>query len=154
MLQCSSLTGPIVPFFPSVTVSSTMRSVFLFIFLVSDLHEAPEAILAWLTHVLLFHDFSNHVLKISPGIEDAGEVRFELAMCLLLGWIIVYFCVWKGIKSAGKVSFCFMTLWKRRKRQKNSKSRSKPKVRSKNLKGSNISFESLDLHQRCDVRIT
>ena len=49
--------------------------------------------------------FSNHVLKISGGIEEPGEVRFELAMCLLLGWIIVYFCVWKGIKSAGKVIF-------------------------------------------------
>ena len=43
------------------------------------------------------------MLKISDGIHEAGEVRFELAMCLLLGWIIVYFCVWKGIKSAGKV---------------------------------------------------
>lgn len=47
--------------------------------------------------------FSHHVLQISGGIHQAGEVRFELAMCLLLGWIIVYFCVWKGIKSAGKV---------------------------------------------------
>ena len=43
------------------------------------------------------------MLQISGGIHEAGEVRFELAMCLLLGWIIVYFCVWKGIKSAGKV---------------------------------------------------
>lgn len=51
--------------------------------------------------------FSDKVLEISPGIGTAGEVRFELAMCLLLGWIIVYFCVWKGIKSAGKVSLRF-----------------------------------------------
>ena len=32
MLQCSSLTGLIVPFFPSLSVASTMRSVFLLIF--------------------------------------------------------------------------------------------------------------------------
>lgn len=51
--------------------------------------------------------FSQKVLELSPGIGTAGEVRFELAMCLLLGWIIVYFCVWKGIKSAGKVSLLF-----------------------------------------------
>ena len=51
--------------------------------------------------------FSVKVLEISSGIGAAGEVRFELAMCLLLGWIIVYFCVWKGIKSAGKVSLYF-----------------------------------------------
>lgn len=49
--------------------------------------------------------FNNHVLRISGGIEQPGELRFELAMCLLLGWIIVYFCVWKGIKSAGKVVY-------------------------------------------------
>jgi len=47
--------------------------------------------------------FSRKVLQISDGIGTAGEVRFELAMCLLLAWVIVYFCVWKGIKSAGKV---------------------------------------------------
>ncbi|KAJ7379135.1 hypothetical protein OS493_017633 [Desmophyllum pertusum] len=49
--------------------------------------------------------FNKAVLQISSGIHDIGEVRFELAMCLLLGWIIVYFCVWKGIKSAGKVVY-------------------------------------------------
>ncbi|XP_078359801.1 sodium- and chloride-dependent GABA transporter 1-like isoform X2 [Oculina patagonica] len=49
--------------------------------------------------------FNRAVLQITPGIGEAGEVRFELAMCLLLGWIIVYFCVWKGIKSAGKVVY-------------------------------------------------
>lgn len=49
--------------------------------------------------------FNNHVLQLSSGIHEAGGVRFELAMCLLLGWIIVYFCVWKGIKSAGKVVY-------------------------------------------------
>ena len=48
------------------------------------------------------------MLKLSAGIEFGGEVRFELAMCLLLGWIIVYFCVWKGIKSAGKVRILFI----------------------------------------------
>ena len=43
------------------------------------------------------------VLQLTDGIHKPGEVRFELAMCLLLSWIVVYFCVWKGIKSAGKV---------------------------------------------------
>lgn len=49
--------------------------------------------------------FNIKVLQLSEGIHAAGEVRFELAMCLLLGWIVVYFCVWKGIKSAGKVVY-------------------------------------------------
>uniref|UniRef100_A0A3Q2DR49 Sodium- and chloride-dependent betaine transporter-like n=2 Tax=Cyprinodon variegatus TaxID=28743 RepID=A0A3Q2DR49_CYPVA len=34
-----------------------------------------------------------------------GGVRWELALCLILSWIICYFCVWKGIKSTGKAAY-------------------------------------------------
>lgn len=44
------------------------------------------------------------VLKISSGIEDVGSLRWELVLCLVLSWVICYFCIWKGIKSTGKVS--------------------------------------------------
>ena len=47
--------------------------------------------------------FRNRVLHISHGIEDLGSVQYQLALCLLLCWVICYFCVWKGIKSTGKV---------------------------------------------------
>lgn len=43
------------------------------------------------------------VLSISPGIQHLGGVRWELALCLLLAWIICYFCIWKGVKITGKV---------------------------------------------------
>lgn len=39
----------------------------------------------------------------SGGIEDVGSWRWDLVGCLLLSWIICYFCVWKGVKFAGKV---------------------------------------------------
>uniref|UniRef100_A0A3Q3FMC5 Transporter n=1 Tax=Labrus bergylta TaxID=56723 RepID=A0A3Q3FMC5_9LABR len=45
------------------------------------------------------------VLKISGGIEEVGSLRWELALCLILSWVICYFCVWKGIKSTGKVAY-------------------------------------------------
>lgn len=43
------------------------------------------------------------VLKISDGIQHLGALRWELALCLLLAWVICYFCIWKGVKSTGKV---------------------------------------------------
>lgn len=42
-------------------------------------------------------------MGITSGIHDLGSLRWELALCLLLAWIICYFCIWKGVKSTGKV---------------------------------------------------
>jgi solute carrier family 6 amino acid transporter-like protein 5/7/9/14 len=41
--------------------------------------------------------------KYSEGLHDLGPIRWELALCLLLGWIIVFFSLIKGVKSSGKV---------------------------------------------------
>lgn len=43
------------------------------------------------------------VLNITGSVNELGSLRWELALCLLLAWIICYFCVWKGVKSTGKV---------------------------------------------------
>ena len=39
----------------------------------------------------------------SSGIEDIGGIKWELAVCLLFVWVVVYFCVWRGVKWTGKV---------------------------------------------------
>ncbi|EDV20631.1 uncharacterized protein TRIADDRAFT_50950 [Trichoplax adhaerens] len=49
--------------------------------------------------------WNREVLKISSGIGQPGEVRWHLALCLLLAWIVIYFCIFKGIKSSGKVVY-------------------------------------------------
>nr|XP_060632731.1 sodium- and chloride-dependent betaine transporter-like [Anolis sagrei ordinatus] len=49
--------------------------------------------------------WENRALKITDGIHNLGTVRWELALCLLLAWIICYFCIWKGVKSTGKVVY-------------------------------------------------
>lgn len=44
-------------------------------------------------------------LQISSGIDEIGNVRWELAGTLLLVWIICYFCIWKGVRWTGKARF-------------------------------------------------
>uniref|UniRef100_A0A672Z3E1 Transporter n=1 Tax=Sphaeramia orbicularis TaxID=375764 RepID=A0A672Z3E1_9TELE len=53
--------------------------------------------------VLLF--CVRRVLGLSGGLEEVGSVRWDLAGCLLLSWIVCYFCIWKGVKSSGKVVY-------------------------------------------------
>ncbi|ESP01958.1 hypothetical protein LOTGIDRAFT_111250 [Lottia gigantea] len=45
------------------------------------------------------------VLQLSSGVGSPGNIKWDLALCLLLAWIVVYFCIWKGIKSSGKVMY-------------------------------------------------
>ena len=52
----------------------------------------------------------NRVLQMSSGIDEVGGLRWELMACLALAWVLVYFCVWKGIKSSGKVVYVTATL--------------------------------------------
>ena len=40
----------------------------------------------------------------STNIGNIGEVQWHLALCLLAGWVLVYVCIIKGVKSSGKVS--------------------------------------------------
>uniref|UniRef100_A0A8C8DLP7 Transporter n=1 Tax=Oryzias sinensis TaxID=183150 RepID=A0A8C8DLP7_9TELE len=49
--------------------------------------------------------FKYNVLHISKGIEYPGDIRWPLAGCLFLAWVIVYASLAKGIKSSGKVVY-------------------------------------------------
>uniref|UniRef100_A0A8D1GZA8 Transporter n=1 Tax=Sus scrofa TaxID=9823 RepID=A0A8D1GZA8_PIG len=49
--------------------------------------------------------WERRVLGITAGIHELGALRWELALCLLLAWVICYFCIWKGVKSTGKVVY-------------------------------------------------
>ena len=44
------------------------------------------------------------VLSMSGGIEELGAVQWELCVCFLACWLACYFCIWKGVKTTGKVS--------------------------------------------------
>jgi solute carrier family 6 amino acid transporter-like protein 5/7/9/14 len=45
------------------------------------------------------------VLDITKGIDEMGGIRWQLALCLLLAWVLVCICLAKGIKTSGKVGF-------------------------------------------------
>ena len=47
--------------------------------------------------------YSNYVLQFTPGFEQPGTLRWQLALILTLTWIIVFFALIKGIQSLGKV---------------------------------------------------
>ncbi|MBN3304472.1 S6A13 protein, partial [Amia calva] len=49
--------------------------------------------------------WERRVLGVSGGIDEVGGLRWELALCLFLAWTICYFCVWKGVKTTGKVVY-------------------------------------------------
>lgn len=50
--------------------------------------------------------FSEQVLGVvhSSGLHDPGPVRWQLAICLFVAWLIIFLCMLKGIHSSGKVS--------------------------------------------------
>ena len=49
-----------------------------------------------------------YVLSRYRVIRQTGDMSFtpnwDITLCLLLAWVLCYFCIWKGIKSTGKVS--------------------------------------------------
>lgn len=58
--------------------------------------------------IILF--FSRLVLQIhkSKGLQDLGGISWQLSLCLLLIFTVVYFSIWKGVKTSGKVC---LTIW-------------------------------------------
>ncbi|XP_018620377.1 sodium- and chloride-dependent taurine transporter-like isoform X2 [Scleropages formosus] len=53
--------------------------------------------------------WEHNVLSISSGIEEVGALKWDLALCLLAVWVICFFCIWKGVKSTGKVVYITAT---------------------------------------------
>lgn len=50
--------------------------------------------------------YSRQVLQVhlSPGLHQLGPVSWQLTLCLLFIFTIVYFSIWKGVKTSGKVT--------------------------------------------------
>jgi SNF family Na+-dependent transporter len=46
-------------------------------------------------------------LQKSNGLEgsDSGTIVWQLALSLFIAWVLVFFCIFKGIKSSGKIVY-------------------------------------------------
>lgn len=49
--------------------------------------------------------YYHQVLRISSGIDETGSIVWQLMLCLLLCWVIVFFVLIRGISSLGKVVY-------------------------------------------------
>ncbi|KAM6907479.1 sodium- and chloride-dependent GABA transporter ine [Xenentodon cancila] len=49
--------------------------------------------------------FKYKMLEQTSGVGEAGTLRWELFLILILAWILIYFCIFKGVKSTGKVVY-------------------------------------------------
>uniref|UniRef100_A0A8D3C2W6 Transporter n=1 Tax=Scophthalmus maximus TaxID=52904 RepID=A0A8D3C2W6_SCOMX len=53
--------------------------------------------------------WEREVLRLSSNLDELGPVSWKLALCLAIVWLVCYFCVWKGVKSTGKVVYLTAT---------------------------------------------
>ncbi|KAI4533126.1 hypothetical protein MJG53_014918 [Ovis ammon polii x Ovis aries] len=49
--------------------------------------------------------YTRHVLQIhrSKGLQDLGGLSWQLVLCIMFIFTIIYFSIWKGVKTSGKV---------------------------------------------------
>lgn len=64
----------------------------------------------------------HYVLNISDGIGNFGEVRLPILGCLAVSWIVVFLCLFRGVKSSGKVRHSFAHSQTERERERDEKS--------------------------------
>lgn len=52
----------------------------------------------------------HRVLTISRGLDEVGGLNWQLTLCFLGAWLVVFLCLIKGVKSLGKVVYVTATL--------------------------------------------
>lgn len=84
----------------TITVNKVVHSILQYKKVSSGYHDT--------SHIFLFMQLSYYrrgVLHLheSRGIHDLGLPRWDLSLCLIVVVFILYFSLWKGVKSSGKV---------------------------------------------------
>lgn len=62
----------------------------------------------FISFVVFFRYFwYTNALDASESIGDVGGFNWRVFLTLFAGWVIVYLCIFRGIKSSGKVQCTF-----------------------------------------------
>lgn len=56
-----------------------------------------------LSELFILYINRKETLKISSGIDEPGSLNVPITISVLVAWILVYFCIWKGVRTTGKV---------------------------------------------------
>ncbi|XP_028399860.1 sodium- and chloride-dependent glycine transporter 2-like isoform X2 [Dendronephthya gigantea] len=54
--------------------------------------------------------YNNHVLGKTDSLEDMGDFRWKICLSLLFCWTVVFLCLFKGVKTSGKVVWVTATM--------------------------------------------
>ncbi|RWS21213.1 sodium- and chloride-dependent glycine transporter 2-like isoform X3, partial [Leptotrombidium deliense] len=49
--------------------------------------------------------WEREVLELSSGIDQLGGIKWDLATCLAISWIVIVLCLIKGVKTSGKIVY-------------------------------------------------
>ncbi|XP_064486712.1 sodium-dependent proline transporter-like [Ornithodoros turicata] len=49
--------------------------------------------------------WEKYVLNLSSNIDEVGYLKWDLCLCLFVSWVIVFFCLIRGVTSSGKVVY-------------------------------------------------
>jgi len=47
--------------------------------------------------------FNDQVLQVSEGLGEIGTINWPIFLSLIVVWVLIYFSVWQGTKSVGKI---------------------------------------------------
>ena len=62
--------------------------------------------------------FSYRVLDLSSGIDDLGQFKWKLSLCLAGAWLLVFVCLFRGIQTSGKVCVLHVLNYMNREKRK------------------------------------
>jgi hypothetical protein len=48
--------------------------------------------------------FRRNILKITNGIEEVGQIKWDLLFTLFASWVLVYLSIFRGMKNSQIVS--------------------------------------------------